>query len=98
MLFKTTHFIAFAAVMATTAFAVPILGLDGNQQEQQGTSEGGQAGGQEGAGGLVSNVQNTLKCTVDCVTSSGQPLNSVECINAGCGGQQQSGGGSSEQQ
>lgn len=80
--------------MATTAYAVPVLGLDGNQQEQQGTTEGGQGGGQA-VGGLVSKVQDTLKCTVDCVTSSGQPLNSVECIQAGCPGGQQSGGGSS---
>ncbi|KAJ8652641.1 hypothetical protein O0I10_011719 [Lichtheimia ornata] len=91
MLFKTTHFIAFAAIMVTTTFAVPLLGLDGGNQ--QGQTEGGQGGG-EAVGGLVSNVQNTLNCAVDCVTSSGQPLDSVDCIKAGCVGQQQQEGGS----
>ena len=91
MLFKTTHFIAFAAIMVTTSFAVPLLGVDGNQA-------GSQDQGVQGISDVVSKVQGTVDCTLSCVDNAVQPLSSVECIKAGCTGQQGGNAGQQQQQ
>ncbi|KAI7874507.1 hypothetical protein K492DRAFT_183892 [Lichtheimia hyalospora FSU 10163] len=86
MLFKTTHFIAFAAIMVTTSFAVPLLGVDGNQAESQAESQG--QGVQGTISDATSKVQGTVDCALSCADNAVQPLSSVECIKAGCTGQQ----------
>ena len=58
MLFKTTQFIALAAIMVTTTFAVPVLGFGGG-------SQGGGQGGGQGGSDVVSSVQGVVNCATD---------------------------------
>ena len=97
MLFKNTHFFAFAAIMVTTTFAVPILGVGENQDT------GGQAeqGGQSGQGGidvekLLNKAGGTVNCALSCSKDATKPLSLEDCIKNGCN-QQQSGDAEQQQ-